>query len=64
MFGPKDGAHVPEILWILPVVELQEKTRDGTFIHRYTLNDDDNNYYYAGVIREENDEDGEDDSIL
>jgi hypothetical protein len=56
MFGPKDGAYVPEILWLLPVVELQEKTRDGIFIHRYTLNDEDNNYYYAGVIREEYDE--------
>jgi hypothetical protein len=56
MFGPKDGAYVPEILWLLPVVELQEKTRDGIFIHRYVLNDGDNNYYYAGVIREEYDE--------
>ena len=29
MYGPKDGAPVPEILWILPVIELQEKTKDG-----------------------------------
>jgi hypothetical protein len=56
MFGPKDGAKVPEILWILPVVELQERTKDGIFIHRYDLNNDDDNYYYVGVTREEQDE--------
>ena len=55
MFGPKDGAHVPEILWILPVVELQERTKDGTFIHAYRHNEDDDNYYYIGVTREEGD---------
>jgi len=56
MFGPKDGAKVPEILWILPSVELQERTKDGIFIHRYDLNNDDDNYYYVGVTREEDDE--------
>ena len=53
MYGPKDGAPVPEILWILPVIELQEKTKDGIFIHRYALNDETNNYEYAGVIKDD-----------
>ena len=56
MYGPKDGAHVPEILWILPVVELQERTKDGIFIHRYTLNDDDNNYWYAGCFKDDDED--------
>jgi len=38
------------------VVELQERTKDGIFIHRYDLNNDDDNYYYVGVTREEDDE--------
>ena len=53
MFGPKDGSPVPAILWLLPAVELQERTKDGTFIHRYVLSDEDDNYHYEGVIREE-----------
>lgn len=53
MFGPKDGSKVPEILWILPAVELQERTKDGMFIHRYVLNNEDDNYYYVGVVRED-----------
>lgn len=53
MFGPKDGSQVPEILWILPAIELQERTKDGIFIHRYDLNNEDDNYYYVGVVREE-----------
>lgn len=56
MFGPKDGSRVPEILWLLPTVELQERTKDGTFIHRYVLSDEDDNYHYAGVVREEDNE--------
>ena len=53
MYGPKDGAPVPEILWILPMIELQERTKDGIFIHKYRLNEDDDNYYYAGVEHED-----------
>jgi len=54
IYGPKDGAPVPAILWILPSIELLETTKDGKFVHRYTLNDEDNNYHYVGVVREEN----------
>lgn len=52
MYGPKDGALVPELLWALDNVELQERTKDGTFIHHYALNYDTKNYEYRGVTLE------------
>jgi hypothetical protein len=57
MYGPKDGAHVPEMLWALDEIELQEKSKDGIVFHRYVINYDDKSYYYAGAFtEEENDE--------
>jgi len=57
MYGPKDGSPVPEMLWVLDEIDLQEKTKDGTFLHRYVLNYEDKSYYYAGVFTpEENDD--------
>ena len=53
MFGPKDGSPVPTILWVLPTIELLERSKNGKLVHRYRLNDEDNNYHYVGVVREE-----------
>ena len=50
MWGPKDGTHVPEMLWALDEIELQERSADGILIHRYVINYDDKSYYYAGVL--------------
>ena len=52
MYGPKDGAPVPEMLWALDNIELQEKTKNGRFIHHYLLNYDTKNYEYKGVTLE------------
>ena len=50
MYGPKDGAKVPDMLWVLDVITLREKDDDGTiWLHSYVLNSDNKNYYYAGV---------------
>jgi hypothetical protein len=49
MYGPKDGSPVPEMLWALDEIELQEKNKDATIVHLYVLNYDDKSYYYAGV---------------
>ena len=32
MYGPKDGALVPDMLWALDEIELQERTDDGIVI--------------------------------
>ena len=50
MWGPKDGAPVPEMLWVLDEIELQERSADGILVHRYVINYDDKSYYYAGVL--------------
>lgn len=50
MWGPKDGTPVPEMLWALDEIELQETTRTGTIIHLYRINYEDKSYYYAGAI--------------
>jgi len=48
---------VPEMLWVLDEIDLQEKSKDGIFLHRYILNYEDKSYYYAGVFApEENDD--------
>jgi len=48
MWGPKDGARVPEMLWILDEIELQETSVTGIIIHKYIINYEDKSYYYAG----------------
>jgi len=53
MYGPKDGSPVPEMLWALDEIELQEKNKDATIVHLYVLNYDDKSYYYAGVYSPE-----------
>ena len=50
MWGPKDGTPVPEMLWVLDEIELQERSADGILVHRYVINYDDKSYYYAGVL--------------
>jgi hypothetical protein len=53
MYGPKDGAPVPEPLWALDEIELQERTKDKVIIHLYRINYDDKSYYYQGAFPEE-----------
>ena len=53
MYGPKDGSPVPEMLWALDEIELQEKNTSGTIVHLYVLNYEDKSYYYAGVYSPE-----------
>jgi len=50
MFGPQDGAQVPDVLWALDVIELQEKhgTNGIKMLHIYEINYEDKNYYYVG----------------
>ena len=50
MWGPKDGTPVPEMLWALDEIELQERSRTGIIIHLYRINYEDKSYYYAGAI--------------
>jgi hypothetical protein len=50
MWGPKDGAPVPEMLWALDEIELQERSSAGILIHIYRINYEDKSYYYAGVL--------------
>lgn len=59
MYGPKDGAEVPELFWVLDVIEMVQKSPDGTrMIYFYRLNEKDKNYYYGGQF-EDNDLGGE-----
>jgi len=53
MYGPKDGAVVPEMLWALDEIILREKHPDGNLIHKYVLNYSDKSYYYEGVFPDE-----------
>jgi hypothetical protein len=50
MWGPKDGTPVPEMLWALDEIELQERSRTGIIVHRYVINYEDKSYYYAGIV--------------
>lgn len=56
MWGPKDGTPVPEMLWVLDEIELQERSSAGIVIHRYTINYEDKSYYYSGVVNTEEEE--------
>ena len=51
MYGPKDGALVPDMLWILDIIEMIERTTDGETIHCYEVNQQDKNYYYVGQFK-------------
>ena len=55
MYGPKDGASVPAMLWALDTIDLRETTKEGKFIHRYMINYEDKSYYYQGVFLDEGD---------
>jgi len=49
MYGPKDGAPVPEMLWVLDQIELVERIKGkASVIHCYELKYEDKNYYYVG----------------
>lgn len=52
VYGPKDGALVPSMLWVLELIELQETRKDVTLIHKYLINKDTKNYEYAGYYTE------------
>jgi hypothetical protein len=57
MYGPKDGAEVPDTLWVLTQIEFVERLPGNKrLIYCYELNDEDHNYYYAGQF----DDGGED----
>jgi hypothetical protein len=56
MWGPKDGAPVPEMLWALDEIELQERSNGDIIIHRYVINYDDKSYYYVGSVNPEEEE--------
>ena len=55
IYGPKDGAQVPPMLWVLDLIELQETRKDVTLIHKYKINMATKNYEYAGYYQEERD---------
>ena len=47
--GPKDGGVVPDMLWVLDNIELQQQLDDGGIvIYYYELNADSKNYIYMG----------------
>lgn len=52
VYGPKDGALVPSMLWVLDLIELQETRKNDTLIHKYKLNKETKNYEYAGCYAE------------
>jgi hypothetical protein len=51
MYGPKDGALVPDMLWVLDMIEMIERIKDGEIIHCYEVNQEDKNYYYVGQFK-------------
>jgi hypothetical protein len=49
MYGPQDGAPVPEVLWVLDQIELVDNHNpNGKMIYCYELNPQDKNYYFVG----------------
>ena len=50
MGGPKDGAVVPDVLWVLDVIDLTQKIGMDTYVYRYQLDYDDKQYYYKGMV--------------
>lgn len=57
IYGPKDGAKVPPMLWILDQIKLEERRSGAILVHKYNINMDNKNYYYAGYEIED-DSDG------
>ena len=52
--GPKVGAMVPEILWVLDVIEMEHRLSDGqVLIYTYTLDEDSKNWIFNGQIQGE-----------
>ena len=52
--GPKDGAMVPDILWVLDVIEMEHRLSDGqVLIYTYTLDEDSKNWIFNGQIQGE-----------
>ena len=50
MGGPKDGAVVPDVLWVLDVIDLTQTIGMDTYVYRYQLDYDDKQYYYKGMV--------------
>ena len=47
--GPKDGAPVPDVLWVLDMVELEQILDNGRrIVYYYELNADTKQYIYMG----------------
>jgi len=47
--GPKDGALVPDIFWVLDTIEMLHTLDDGRkIVYYYELNADNKNYIYMG----------------
>jgi len=54
MYGPKDGAEVPEIFWVLDQIEMvQHLTDNKRVIYCYELNEADKNYYFRGQFNDD-----------
>ena len=55
--GPKDGARVPDVLWILDVIEMEHRLSDGRIIlYTYVLDEDTKNWVFNGQIQGETNE--------
>jgi len=55
--GPKDGARVPDVLWILDVIEMEHRLNDGRVIlYTYVLDEDTKNWIFNGQIQGETNE--------
>ena len=47
--GPKDGAPVPDMLWVLDTIEMVHTLDNGhKIVYYYELNADSKNYIYMG----------------
>jgi len=57
MYGPRDGAEVPVMLWALDQIELMHKLSNGKrVIYCYELDPEDKNYYFKGQFDDESGE--------
>jgi len=55
--GPKDGARVPDMLWVLDVIEMEHRLASGQVIlYTYVLDEDSKNWIFNGQIQGENNE--------
>ena len=54
MYGPKDGAQVPEIFWVLDQIEMVQRFTNGKrVVYCYELNETDKNYYFRGQFNDD-----------